>query len=194
MRNLFCKPGRGICNYEDDENTFTAKELDDTQKLTYLSKKQIRTLYKRFCSLEPNMENPKNPVLPGKYLYGLPELKVNPLSDRIIKVFSSQETDITFDDFLEMMSVFSSKAPLKVKTSYAFRIFDFDDDNMLSARDLRELLNRMKSTNHLSEEDCTEILNCMFSEADLDTDGFITYPEFEQLVAKSPDFLLSFQI
>lgn len=187
IRDLFGKPSTV------DERAFT-EHIQETKKLMYLSKKQIMKLYKQFCSLKPDLQNPMNPVLPGTYLYRLPELTVNPLKDRIIKVFSTQETDITFDNFLDMMSIFSNEAPLKVKTFYAFRIFDFDDDNMLSEEDLRELLNRLKSSNHLSEDDCTEILESVFSEADLDSDGFITYPEFEHLTAKSPDFLHSFHI
>lgn len=184
---------------DDVEHIFTKKELSDTQQLTYLSKKQIKTLYKRFCSLVPDMDDPKNPVIPATYLYLLPELRMNPLRERIIKVFSTQYPDISFDDFLNMMSVYSSRAPLKVKASYAFRLFDFDEDEKLSAKDMRELLNRMKSTKDdaeviLDEDDTTEILRCMFSEADLDSDGFITFTEFEHLVSKSPDFLLSFQI
>lgn len=52
------------------------------------------------------------------------ELRVNPFNDRICKVFSSsRDGDCTFEDFLDMMSVFSEAAPLTVKAEYAFRIF-----------------------------------------------------------------------
>lgn len=53
-----------------------------------------------------------------------PELKVNPFADRICKAFSSsQDGDCTFEDFLDMMSVFSEGAPKSVKAEHAFRIF-----------------------------------------------------------------------
>lgn len=53
-----------------------------------------------------------------------PELKVNPFGDRICKAFSSsQDGDCTFEDFLDMMSVFSEGAPKSVKAEHAFRIF-----------------------------------------------------------------------
>lgn len=178
-----------------DNNRVYKEHINDTQKLIYLSKKQINKLYKQFCSYEPDMDDPLNPVLPGTYSYLIPELRVNPLKDRIIKVFSMQDPDVTFDSLLDMMSVFSIDAPFELKTHYAFRIIDFDDDNMLSEEDLRELLNRMKPTNHaLSEEDSTEIIESTFFEADSDADGFITYSEFERLISKSPDFLHSFHI
>lgn len=53
-----------------------------------------------------------------------PELRVNPFGDRICKVFSSSnDGDCTFEDFLDMMSVFSEAAPKSVKAEHAFRIF-----------------------------------------------------------------------
>jgi calcium and integrin-binding protein 1 len=53
-----------------------------------------------------------------------PELRVNPFGDRICLVFSSsRDGDCTFEDFLDMMSVFSEEAPISVKAEYAFRIF-----------------------------------------------------------------------
>lgn len=53
-----------------------------------------------------------------------PELRVNPFGDRICKVFSSSnDGDCTFEDFLDMMSVFSESAPKSVKAEHAFRIF-----------------------------------------------------------------------
>ena len=46
---------------------------------------------------------------------------------------------MTFEDFLDMMSVFSDHAPKNVKVEYAFRIYDFDNDDMLSNSDLEEV-------------------------------------------------------
>lgn len=52
------------------------------------------------------------------------ELSVNPFGERICKIFSSsQDGDCTFEDFLDMMSVFSEMAPKAVKAEHAFRIF-----------------------------------------------------------------------
>ena len=48
----------------------------------------------------------------------------NPFRDRIVKVFSSSnDGQMTFEDFLDMMSVFSDNAPKSVKVEYAFRIY-----------------------------------------------------------------------
>ena len=51
-------------------------------------------------------------------------LQVNPFRDRICDVFSSSnDGDLTFEDFLDMMSVFSDHAPKTVKVEFAFRIY-----------------------------------------------------------------------
>ena len=51
-------------------------------------------------------------------------MQVNPFKDRIVDVFSSSgDGDMTFEDFLDMLSVFSDSAPKNVKVEYAFRIY-----------------------------------------------------------------------
>ena len=51
-------------------------------------------------------------------------LQVNPFKDRICEVFSSTDDgNMTFEDFLDMMSVFSDNAPRSVKVEFAFRIY-----------------------------------------------------------------------
>lgn len=106
-----------------------------------------------------------------------PELRVNPFGDRICKVFSSsQDGDCTFEDFLDMMSVFSDAAPKSVKAEHAFRIFgwvfgnillgiginflffflqlDFDGDDMLGVNDLKQVIDRLIGPdNRLSDGD-----------------------------------------
>lgn len=50
-------------------------------------------------------------------------LQMNPFKDRIVKVFSSSGDGLTFEDFLDMLSVFSENAPKDLKTEYAFKIY-----------------------------------------------------------------------
>ncbi len=76
-----------------------------------------------------------------------PELRVNPFGDRICKVFSSSnDGDCTFEDFLDMMSVFSEAAPKSVKAEHAFRIFGIKEkfpfwvDGMIKERETKTFL------------------------------------------------------
>ena len=48
----------------------------------------------------------------------------NPFRKRICKVFSSDESgNLTFDQFVDLFSVFSERAPREMKVQYAFKIY-----------------------------------------------------------------------
>lgn len=81
--------------------------------------------HQKFKALAPEkVGHNKNAKLPMAKILQYPELRVNPFRDRICKVFSSSnDGDCTFEDFLDMMSVFSEMAPKAVKAEHAFRIF-----------------------------------------------------------------------
>ncbi|KAK6179731.1 hypothetical protein SNE40_012026 [Patella caerulea] len=177
-------------------SAFTEQELDDYQTLTYLTKKEILHVYKRFYTLDPEKVNlDKNVKLAMDDIQKLPELKVNPFKDRICKVFSSSgDGEMTFEDFLDMMSVFSDQAPKNVKVEYAFRIYDFDEDDMISGSDLKEVVDRLTGEQNLSEEDMQQLIDNIFMEADLDDDEFLSFAEFEHVISKAPDFINSFRI
>lgn len=54
----------------------------------------------------------------------LPELLENPFKSRICEAFSRDgEGNLTFEDFLDMLSVFSEQAPRDIKVFYAFKIY-----------------------------------------------------------------------
>jgi len=56
-------------------------------------------------------------------LNGVP-LQENPFRTRICEVFSSDgKGNLTFEDFLDMLSVFSEHAPRDIKVFYAFKIY-----------------------------------------------------------------------
>lgn len=81
--------------------------------------------HQKFKKLAPEkVGHNKNAKLSMHKILEYPELRVNPFGDRICKVFSSSnDGDCTFEDFLDMMSVFSEAAPKSVKAEHAFRIF-----------------------------------------------------------------------
>ena len=85
----------------------------------------LSSAHQKFKALAPEkVGHNKNAKLPMAKVLQYPELRVNPFRDRICKVFSSSnDGDCTFEDFLDMMSVFSESAPKAVKAEHAFRIF-----------------------------------------------------------------------
>nr|XP_032650106.1 calcium and integrin-binding protein 1 isoform X1 [Chelonoidis abingdonii] len=120
--------------------------LGEYQELTFLSKQEILLAHKRFSELlsKEERESILQKRVPKSQILTLPELRANPFRDRICRVFSTSEDgdgSMSFEDFLDMLSVFSDSATSEIKSHYAFRIFDFDDDGTLDRKDLEKLVN-----------------------------------------------------
>ncbi|EGI70725.1 Calcium and integrin-binding family member 3 [Acromyrmex echinatior] len=160
--------------------------------------------------------------LPLSYLARIPELKENPFRERISEVFtqrqdSGQSTSegICFEEFLEMLSVFSEQAPRDLKVFYAFKIYGtdhqvnqtsgqtdkrtngranhFDEDGVLGLDDLERTC-RQLTRGGLSAEEVTTVCRKILEESDIDGDGALSYLEFEHVVTRSSDFMATFHI
>lgn len=139
-------------------------------------------------------EKTKNLKILAIEVEAMPELKENPFCERICQVFSEDGSgDMSFDDFLDMFSVFSEAAPRDIKCVYAFRIYDFDGDSFLNRIDLERTL-RCLTRNELTEEEVSFVVEKVIEEADLDDDNMLSYIEFEHVISRSPDFLNTFHI
>ncbi|XP_044751435.1 calcium and integrin-binding protein 1-like [Coccinella septempunctata] len=178
------------------KSQFTEEELQDYQDLTYFTKREVLYAHQKFKSLAPEkVGHSKNAKLPMNKVLQYPELSVNPFGDRICKVFSSShDGDCTFEDFLDMMSVLSDAAPKSVKAEHAFRIFDFDGDDMLGVSDLKNVIERLIGKNHLNESETQFLIDNILEEADLDDDGALSFAEFEHIIDRSSDFMSVFRI
>lgn len=64
----------------------------------------------------------KDATISGKQFVQSSDIIGNPFRDRLFKVFSSDEM-MSFEDYLNMMSVFSDSAPVAIKCRYAFEIY-----------------------------------------------------------------------
>ncbi|XP_074693561.1 calcium and integrin-binding protein 1 [Strix aluco] len=176
--------------------------LSEYQELTFLSKQEILLAYKRFSELLPKeeRENACSVRLPESHILTLPELRANPFQHQICRVFStSDEGDgsMSFEDFLDMLSVFSDTATLDIKSHYAFRIFDFDGDGALDRKDLEKLVNCLTGhgeESRLSTAEMEQLIQNILEESDIDKDGTINLSEFQHIVSRSPDFTSSFKI
>lgn len=95
--------------------------------------------HEKFKSLAPEkVGHNKNAKLALNKVLKLPELATNPFGERMCRVFSSsQDGDCTFEDFLDMTSVFSPSAPADVKAEHVFRIFGKNKFSILFDQCLR---------------------------------------------------------
>uniref|UniRef100_A0A0B7BLS8 EF-hand domain-containing protein n=2 Tax=Arion vulgaris TaxID=1028688 RepID=A0A0B7BLS8_9EUPU len=101
---------------------------------------------------------------------------------------------MTFEDFLDMISVFSDGAPKNVKVEYAFRVYDFDGDDLISDSDLKMVIDRLVGESKLTNDEMQQLIDNIMEEADLDDDKTLSFAEFEHVISKAPDFIKSFHI
>ncbi|XP_065166076.1 calcium and integrin-binding family member 2 [Atheta coriaria] len=181
--------------------TFTEQQLVNYQDCSFFTRKEILRVHKRFrevrSDLVPTVMTENQPVtvrIPLDSMEKLPELKENPFRRRICEVFSRDDSgDLSFEDFLDLLSVFSEQAPRDIKVFYAFQIYDFDGDSHIGAEDL-DIAIRLLTHQQLPEEDMRQIAEKVIEEADVDGDGKLSYMEFEHVITRAPDFLSTFHI
>ncbi|XP_015728865.1 calcium and integrin-binding protein 1 isoform X2 [Coturnix japonica] len=171
--------------------------LGEYQELTFLNKQEILLAYKRFSELLPReqRDNARSVRVPKSRILTLPELRANPFQHRICHVFSTsldRDDSMSFEDFLDMLSVFSDAATSDIKSHYAFRIFDFDDDGVLDRKDLEKLVNCLTGQgeeSRLSNTEMEQLIRNVLEESDIDKDGTINLSEFQHVISRSPDFV-----
>lgn len=177
-------------------STLTKDDIEEYTKLTFLTKHDVIGLHKKFHKLSPTRatRSVETFTVPLVAVEEIPELAVNPFKDRICRIFSTCDNDqMSFENFLDMMSTFSAATSKSVKMEYAFRIYDFDGDEMLGVDDIAEVIQRV-TNRKLSEDDTKFVVKQVLQEADFDQDGKLSFGEFETVVSKSPDFSKSFYI
>lgn len=86
-----------------------------------------------------------------------------------------------------------TEAPWELKASYAFRIFDYNSDAQICSDDLEELLIAITGDG-LTNEEITAVVERVLKEADIDQDGRLSYPEFEHMISRAPDFVNLFRM
>lgn len=111
--------------------TFTDQQLEDYQDCTFFTRKDILRVHKRFRETSPELvpevmtEGQATSIqVPRERIEKMPELVENPFKGRICEAFSRQgDGNLTFEDFLDLLSVFSEQAPRDIKVFYAFKIY-----------------------------------------------------------------------
>ncbi|ESO88192.1 hypothetical protein LOTGIDRAFT_206941 [Lottia gigantea] len=181
--------------------TFTEDQLEAYQDCTFFTRKEILRVFKRYQELSPDLipfnmtgDESRKIKLPSDVIEQMAELSENPFKSRICQVFSEDGNgSLSFDDFLDMFSVFCEAAPRDIKTAYSFRIYDFDGDSYLNKEDLEKTLKNL-TRDELTTDEVNFVVDKVLEEADLDDDGMLSYIEFEHVISRAPDFLNTFHI
>ncbi|XP_034523654.1 calcium and integrin-binding family member 2 isoform X6 [Ailuropoda melanoleuca] len=85
----------------------------------------------------------------------------------------------------------SSLGPLTSCAGHRAR--DFNTDNFICKEDLERTLARLTKS-ELDEDEVVLVCDKVIEEADLDGDGKLGFADFEDMIAKAPDFLSTFHI
>uniref|UniRef100_A0A8C3HNX1 Calcium and integrin binding family member 3 n=1 Tax=Chrysemys picta bellii TaxID=8478 RepID=A0A8C3HNX1_CHRPI len=126
---------------------------------------------------------------PFDHLLRLADELDNPFRQRIAEVFSEDgEGNMTLDDFLDMFSVLSEMAPRDLKAYYAFKIYDFNNDDYICKSDLEKTVNKL-TRNELTPEEVCLVCDKVIDEADQDNDGRLSVEDFQHMIVRAPDFL-----
>ncbi|XP_034246209.1 calcium and integrin-binding family member 2 [Thrips palmi] len=181
--------------------TFTEEQLNDYQDCTFFTRKEILRVHKKFRELQPDLvprtmtkDDAVHVRVARDIMERLPELRENPFKSRICEVFSSDgKGNLSFEDFLDMLSILNEHAPRDIKVYYAFKIYDFDNDQFLGPSDLQQTL-RLLTQSQLLPEEMTQVCEKVVDECDVDADGRLSYMEFEHVITRAPDFLSTFHI
>ena len=128
------------------KSTFTKSEIEEYEELTYLNKSEILRAYQKFHAIEPaKVEKNRDTarITIESIRAQTKELRLNPYGDRICHIFNTGGPEgLSFDDFLDMYSALNENAARNVKTTYAFKMYDFDDDGLINKDDIRQAIDR----------------------------------------------------
>uniref|UniRef100_A0A182Y0Z4 EF-hand domain-containing protein n=1 Tax=Anopheles stephensi TaxID=30069 RepID=A0A182Y0Z4_ANOST len=172
----------------------TNEQLAEYAELTYLSKSEIIFILQKFLLLDGGHQFSLTKRFPEQDVVNLfPQLKHNPFRDRLLHVFSSKNDDrFSFEDMLDLFSVLSEKCPLAVKATWAFQMYDFDNDNLITKEDILELCDRITKHDRLGHDEKMSIAELLLKEIDLQNNGNIGEFEFIHAMSKMPEFRQTF--
>ncbi|KAG8266718.1 Ca2+-binding actin-bundling protein (actinin), alpha chain (EF-Hand protein super) [Homalodisca vitripennis] len=130
------------------------EEIAQIQEETGFTPNQIERLYSRFTSLDRGDCG----TLSREDFLRIPELAINPLGDRIVHAFFDDDSGSDRVNFRQFMQVLARFRPIKKmkdnklnsreqKLKFAFKMYDLDNDDMISRDELLAILHMMVGAN-----------------------------------------------
>lgn len=170
----------------------TPEIIESYTDSTFFTYSEVVNLYIRFTQLDPLQNN----VLTMAEFSFMEELVHNNFGRRFFEVFTENSDHMTFGQFLNFANAFCRRAPHKVKLSYAFKVFDINDDGVIGAEDIRDVVDLMvDNENKLSNEDKDKIVEYMLQELkdECYTDS-LNKIDFIRMAKRVPSFSKRFTI
>jgi len=112
-------------------------------------------------------------------------LQQNPLVTRVLEIFDYDQNDkIDFTEFLSALSIFCSEEQKDAKVTFAFKVYDVNNDGYISNGDLFRILKIMVGDN-LNDTQLQQLVDRTILQADKDKDGRLSKQEFLDFIAGS---------
>jgi len=175
------------------------EEITNIVEATNFTPQQVNRLYDRFQRLDKS----ETGYLTREDFLRIPELAINPLAERIIDMFiiesrknrehveSGMDDRVNFSEFCSMLSNFKSKHnkshsddleaqnPRERKLRFLFKMYDRDNDGLVTVNELLHLLRLMVGDN-ISNQQLELIAQRTIAETDVDGDLALSFEEFKQ--------------
>lgn len=146
---------------------------NEQQQINF-TKKELNIIYQNFLKMDSN----KNGLIEPDEFFDFPELKDNPIVNRIISVFDKNgDGKISFYELVCGLNVLTNESDLKTKLNFAFQFYDMNNDGYISNGDLFNCLKVLVGDN-LTDIQIQQLTDRTIIEADQDSDGKIGYEEF----------------
>lgn len=208
-------------------SALTDNQLKQYQRNTSFSQKEICYLWNKFyklCNINEKIVKGESNSIRASFdqIKAMPELKENPFNHRICEVFAtpsevmldsengsanSEANSLSFENFLDMVYIFSEQASLEEKMKFAFKIYDEDDDGYIGRDDLHSIVSLMTKKQNdtsggdqgikndsLTDQEINIIADKIIEESDVDHDERLSAIEFESIVLQAPHFVKTFHI
>lgn len=146
---------------------------NEKQQMNF-NKKELNILYKNFISMDAN----KNGLIEPDEFFDVPELRDNPIVNRIINIFDKNgDGKISFYELVWGLNILTNNANLENKLKFAFQFYDMNNDGYLSNGDLFNCLKMLVGEN-LTNIQIQQLTDRTLIAADKDLDGKICFDEF----------------
>lgn len=120
-------------------------------------------------------------------------LKDSMFVNRMFRLFDKDGNgSISFEEFAVGLSVFNEKATLDEKVTFSFKIYDFDGDDYISKKEMKDVLRFCLQENRLGfpEKQIDSLIEETFTHAKLANAEKMSLKEYMALVKISPETMM----